>query len=309
MNIQTKLSTYPITVLELSHSTLQAYHSCPRKLEFAKLFKYNLYTRGIAGDAGIALHKAVGVYLQTKNKEKAIFTLMLAYPIDLCSNPLWKWSLEATYAGLLKLITYLNLHTELELATIENKQAVEIPFLINIHHGIKDLMPVVYRGFIDFIFYDRMQNSYKIVDLKGTTYDIKDIYTKWRWDSQCLPYALVLKRALNQNVKELDVEYLVAKVHLLESSVISLEYYKSTEDIQEWTQDLIVDLTTIKTCIQTQWFPRRSSSCLNFGRTCQFYDLCESRNLKTIKLMLSSKQVKQTELKFKPALTLDLKIE
>ena len=309
MNILTQTSNYPATVLELSHSTVQSYHSCPRKLEFAKLFKYNLRGRGIAGDAGNALHYAAGVYLQTKNKQAAILELMLKYPIDLCSNPLWKWSLEATYAGLLKLITYIDLHPELELAIIDGKQAVEVPFLINIHHGIKDLMPVVYRGYIDFIFYDRLQNQYKIVDLKGTTYDIKDIHAKWRWDSQCLPYALVLKRALNQDIKDLDVEYLVTKVHLLESEIIPLEYYKSEQDIQEWTQDLIVDLTAIKTYIQTQWFPRRGASCIGFGKVCKFYELCESRNLATIKLMLSSKEVKKTERPFEPWITLDLEIE
>lgn len=309
MNIPLKkLSTYPAEILEVSHSTLNSYHSCPRKLEFAKLFKYNLRGRGTAGDAGNALHSAAGVYLQTKNKELAIWTLMFEYPIDLCSNPLWNWSLEATYAGLIQLMNYLDLHPELELAVIGDKQAVEVPFLINIHHNITDLMPVVYRGYIDFVFYDRLENKYKIVDLKGTTYDIKDIHAKWRWDSQCLPYALVLKRALDESVDSLDVEYLVTKVHLLESSIIPLEYYKSSDDIKEWTQDLLVDLMTINSYIQTQWFPRRSTSCIGFGKVCKFFDLCESRDLNTIKLMLSSKETKIEEKPFNPWITLDLEI-
>ena len=63
------ISIYPAIELEISHSTMQSYHSCPRKLEFAKLFKYNLRGRGTAGDAGNALHSAAGVYLQTKNKD------------------------------------------------------------------------------------------------------------------------------------------------------------------------------------------------------------------------------------------------
>ena len=301
-------ATYPATELELSHSTLNSYHSCPRKLEFAKLFRYNLRTRGTAGEAGNALHAAAGVYLQNKNKELAIWTLMYEYPSDLCSNPLWNWSLEATYADLIQLMNYLDLHPELELAIIGDKQAVEVPFLINVKHNIKTLMPVVYRGYIDFIFYDRLENQYKIVDLKGTTYSIKDIYTKWRWDSQCLPYALVLKRALDESINSLDVEYLVTKVHLLESSVIPLEYYKSQEDIQEWTQDLLVDLMTINSYIQTEWFPRRSTACLGFGKVCSFFDLCESRNLSTVKLMLASKEVKQTARPFDPWITLDLEI-
>ncbi len=309
MDFQKSVSTYPATTLELSHSTLNSFHSCPRKLEFAKLYSYNLRDRGTAGEAGNALHEAAGVYLKTKNKELAILELLKKYPIDLCSNPLWNWSLEQTYGGLLKLISYIDLHPELELATIGNKQAVEVPFLINIKHNIKDLMPVVYRGYIDFIFYNRLTNQYKIVDLKGTTYSISDIYAKWRFDSQCLPYALVLNSALNRSITELDTEYLVTKVSLLEPEIIPLEYLKSEADIQEWTQDLLVDLLAIKTYINTQWFPRRSTSCIGFGKVCKFFDLCESRKLSTIKNALAFKSVVNTQREFKPWITLDLEID
>lgn len=303
------MNTYPAEILELSHSTLQSFHSCPRKLEFAKLFNYNLRGRGTAGEAGNSLHAAFGDYLQFHDRDQAIWILMLNYPIDLCSNPLWNWSLEATYAGLIQVMNYADLHPELELAVIGDKQAVEVPFLINIHHNIEGLMPVVYRGYMDFIFYNRLDNTYKVVDLKGTTYEVKDYVAKWRWDSQCLPYAIVLERALDKEISTLDVEYLVTKVHLLESTVKQLEYTKSEQEIQEWTQDLIVDLMTIKTYIQTKWFPRRGASCIGFGKVCKFYDLCESRDIDTLKLMLASKDVKQTQREFVPWITLDLEIE
>lgn len=309
MDFSKPLSQYPVDVLELSHSTLNSFHSCPRKLEFAKLYGYNLRTRGTAGEAGNALHEAAGVYLQTKDKQLAIMKLLEKYPIDLCSNPLWNWSLEMTYGGLIKLINYLDLHPELELAKIAGKKAVEVPFLINIQHNIKNLMPVVYRGYIDFIFYNRLENRYKIVDLKGTTYSIADIHAKWRWDSQCLPYALILNSALDKSIKSLDTEYLVTKVSLLEPEIIPLEYHKTEEDIQEWTQDLLTTLTAINTYIQTQWFPRRSTSCIGFGKTCKFFDLCESRKLSTIKNALAFKNVEGTKKEFIPWITLDLEID
>lgn len=302
-----KLETYPVDVLEISHSSLQSFHSCPRKLEFAKLYGFNLKSRNAAGDGGNAIHKAVGTYLTTKSKDEAVYELMRAYPIDLQDNPLWNWSLEACYATLLSIIDWLNNNSQCELAKVGDKLAIEVPFLINIKHGIKGLLPVVYRGYIDFIFYNRIENTYTVLDLKNTTQNTNDFTPKYKFDSQCLPYGIVLKRALDEHLKSLSVQYLVSKVDLQPPAPQLLEFEKDEQDIHEWMQDLIMDLTSIKTYIETQWFPRRGSSCISFNRVCSYFELCHSRNLKTISLMLSSRD-KPEEKPFDPWISLDLQI-
>lgn len=301
------MEQYPVSVLEISDSTWNSFHSCPRKLEFAKLYGINLRDRTVSSSGGNALHEATGDYLINRDKEQAIFTLIKNYPIDLCSNPLWKWSLEASYATLLKIMNYLDTHTELELAFIGDTPAVEVPFIINIIHHIDGLMPVKYRGYIDFIFYNRIDNKYKVIDLKGTTFNTADYVPMWKYNGQCLPYALLLKSALNENIETLDVEYLISKVDLLSPEIHPLEFHKSEQDIKEWAQDLMVDLQAIKTYIEMQWFPRRSKGCVSFGRLCKFYHICDSRKMSTIKQMLASMELEEPK-EFEPLITLDLEI-
>lgn len=301
------MSTYPIKFLEISHSTLNMFDLCPRKLEFSKLYGFNLRDETTASAGGNALHAAVGEYLVSKDKQAAIFKLIQEYPIHLCKNPLWKWSLEACYGALIKIINYLDTHTELELAYIGDTPAVEIPFMINIKHNIDGLMPVFYRGYIDFIFYNRLDNSYKVIDLKGTTFNTADYVPMWKYDSQCLPYAMLLKSALHEDLESLYVEYLVTKIDLVAPEIHPLEFHKSEQDIKEWAQDLMVRLQSIKTYIETEWFPRRSKGCINFGRLCKFYNICDTRNSKTIKAMLSSMDLSEPQ-EFEPLITLDLEL-
>lgn len=307
MNIELKkLNEYPAKELLISHSTMAMADDCMRKLEFAKLFNYNLRGRSTASDGGNALHLALGVFIDTRDKEQAILTLMLAYPIDLCSNPLWKWSLESCYGTLLSLIYYFEEHTELEIAVINGKKAIEVPFLINIIHGIDGLIPVKYRGYIDFVIYDRLQNEYFVVDLKNSGMNLTDFTPVFKYSPQCLPYGLVLARAMDKDFSSLHVQYLVAKVDLMSTQVTPLDFYKTQEDVEEWTRDLYMKLVNIKTYIDTKWFPRKSGSCMSFSRPCKFFEICSSRNLQTINLMLESQN--SPERPFEPWITLDLEI-
>ena len=307
LQIKSPEDSYPVEELLISHSTMSTYESCPRKLEFTKLYGFNLRKPSLAGDGGNALHEATGVYIKTKNKELAVLKLMLEYPIDLCDNPMWKWSLEAAYASLLSIMNFLDEHTELEIAEINGEPAIEVAFAINIIHNIEGLMPVVYRGFIDFVFYNRLDNTYFVMDLKNTTWNLSDFTPVYKYSPQCLPYSLVLASALDQDFSNLHVEYLISKVDILEPNAFVLEFNKSEQDVEEWTRDLWMELMNIKTYIDTQWWPRRSSSCISFNRPCNFFELCQSRKMKTIKLMLSSlNQPEQRE--FTPSITLDLEI-
>jgi len=309
MSVKLKsLESYPIDTFYISDSTMQMADTCMRKLEFSKFYNYNLRTRSTASDGGHALHKALGVFISTRSKEKATLSLLLSHPIDLCDNPLWKWSLEACYATLLSLINYFEKHSELEIVQIDGKNAIEVPFLINIKHGIKNFIDVKYRGYIDFILYDRLNNTYFVLDLKNSGLNIQDFTPVFKFSPQCLPYGLVLERAMGKDFSSFYVQYLVAKVDVVNAKVTPLEFEKTSLDVEEWTRDLYMKLVNIKTYMDTKWFPRKSGSCVEWSRPCRFFDLCSLRNLKTINLMLQS--MEQPEARpFEPWITLDLEIQ
>lgn len=297
---------YPIDTLEISHSTMDSYHSCERKLEFSKFYGINMRKPNLAGDAGSAMHEAFGEYLLTKSKNAAILKLMKEYPITLCQNPLWDWSLEACYSALLSLINWSDKNTHIELAKIGENPAIEVPFLINIKHKIDDFLPVVYRGYIDFVFYNRLENSYFVLDLKNTSRKMNDFTVAFKNSEQCLPYSLVLNRALNKDFSSLNVQYLIVKVNIIDPTIQLLDFNKTSEDVEDWGRALFMDLLAIKTFYETKWFPRRNA-CSAYNRACRFWDICVSRKPETIKIMLKS--LDQGEPKeFIPWITLDLEI-
>ncbi len=307
MNLALSKSNYPVEILEISHSTMNMFHSCPRKLEFSKFFGYNLRGESLAASGGNAIHLGVGEYLATKSKQKAISTFMLAYPIHLCTNPTWDWSLEAAYAALLAVIAFLDSRPDLELAMIADKPAIEVPFLINIHHHIKDFLSVVYRGYIDLIFFDKIHGNYFVIDLKNSARKIKDFTPVFQYDSQCVPYALVLQRALDKNIDSLQTDYLVQPVNLMPNQPQLLEFEKTKQDIQEWAQDLVMDLNTMRIYYHAQWFPRRAGSCYSFNRTCKFFNLCGTKKMDTLKTMLAGMEKPEVR-EFTPWITLDLEL-
>ena len=89
----------------------------------------------------------------------------------------------------------------------------------------------------------------------------------------------------------------------------ALDFEKSQQDVEEWVQDIYVDLISIKTYKDTQWFPRRASSCMSFNRKCVFNDnICMSRKPETIMELLKSIQNPEQD-KFEPWITLDLEIK
>lgn len=299
--------TYPASILELSHSTLMAFDSCPRKLEFPKLFGINLRDRSKASDGGNALHLAVGEYLISKDKSAATWILLENYPIDLCSNPMWAWSLEACYSVLISLFHFFDSHKELELAKVDGIPAVEIAFEISINHNIPTLMPVVYRGYIDFIFHNKVDNTFFVIDLKNTAANVQDFTPMYRWDSQCLPYGLVLNHILNKPIENLEVKYLIAKVDIVNPFTLLLEFEKSKSDIEEWARNLYMQLYTIDKYIQSKWFPRNSKGCMAFSRKCRYYNLCESRKISTISTMLQSQET-SSKREFNPSIRIEMEL-
>jgi len=308
MNIAlSKTSTYPAQVLEISHSTMNMFHSCPRKLEFSKFFNHNMRGSSLAGDGGNAIHLGVGEYLITRNKQKAIAAFMLAYPIHLCDNPTWSWSLEAAYGALLSVIAFLDSRPDLELATIAGRPAVEVPFLINILHKIPNFLKVVYRGYIDLVFFDKIHGNYFVIDLKNTARKLSDFSSVFHYDTQCVPYALVLARALGKEINSLQTNYLVQPVDLMPAQPQFLEFEKTEQDIQEWAQDLHMDLNTMSVYYQSKWFPRRSGSCFAFNRRCKFFELCGTKRMETLKMMLAGMEKPEVR-EFTPWITLDLEL-
>jgi hypothetical protein len=237
---------------------------------------------------------------------------MREFPTMFGNNPMDDRSLESCYSTLHALFVYADSH-RYEIVEVnfegENVPCIEVPFEFTIKNfslSDDENIPVIYTGFMDIILYDRLTNQYIVVDLKThrrTTGDMTSIY---QFDDQCVPYAIALERALGKPIDSLAVQYLSAYIDPVNPMVTPYTFEKTQQDIQDWAQGFANDLMQIKQFYEHEWFPRKGRSCFDFQRTCNYFDYCQSRDLKVIKILMESNEDDNSRSPVKPWFEVEL---
>lgn len=304
MNAVTK--TFPfarIDKLELSHSSRASFRSCPRKLEFRKVYNNSRRAESFAGNAGSALHAGIQHWLCYKDFDAAIWEMIKAFPIKFQKSWSEDRSLSACYTTLVSMMNWERME-RYEVAQLHKPDGtlvpgIEVPFILRISnypfYPDGGTICVDYRGFIDLILFDKMQNNYIVNDIKTTTRNT-DKTVEFRFSEQCVPYGLVLESVLGNDISNgFEVTYWNALIHHLEPKNLWLSFPKTQDDLRDWMQGYLFDLDQIRRYYNLGWFSRNGNSCLSWNRPCVFYDFCETRDPKTIEVMLEQDNANQVE--------------
>ena len=205
--------------------------------------------------------------------------LMLEYPIHLQQYHDNKWDLTACYAALRSLMSH-PYGRENQLVEFNHKPAVELAFAIQFPGVFLDqdkTIPIEYVGFIDCVFFCPDTGEYKVFDLKNTTRTV-DPEVMFRYDTQMLPYALVLEAMLGKQINELRCDYLVTHVDVQNAKTRHLEFIKTKDDIQAWGMKIALLIKQLQLFHAYDYFPRRANACVSFNRKCAFWDVCDASN-------------------------------
>lgn len=280
------VSPYPLTMLVLSHSSRESFRSCARKLEFRQFYgePRNQDDDNFAGDVGNALHRGLATWLTTYSETRAMFAMLQAFPYD--SEYLKSYQsdrgLEACVATM-DCLFQSGLLLSYEIAKIKLADGrivdcIEVPFAIEITGAPLDV-PVWFVGYIDCILYDRVHDRYVVVDLKTTRQKNNDMFVRFEWDEQVIPYGIVLEHALGKTIEELDVSYFSVYIDLMHPKPEMYPVKKTQEHLHDWHLGLCDDIERIAKYYKMQWFPRATSgsTCLSWNRRCYFYDECAYR--------------------------------
>jgi len=296
--------------LQISHSSRAMFASCPRKLEFRKFYNHSRREESSATLTGSALHKAYQDFLVHKDRERAIFILMMEMPTAYDERPLQPRSIEACYSTLLAMMDFQQ-YNKFEVAVIDGKPAIEVPFRLRIaNFSLEDdrHVPVEYIGYIDVVLFDPKHERFISTDIKTTTRGLSDFTPAYKFDDQQLPYAFVIESALGQPVDQLDVQYMNCVISLDNPQITNLPFVKSRADIEDWARGLALDLQMLKLYYNNNWFPRRVSGCTAYNRTCNAFDFCHSRDSAMIEHMLSF-ETAQEQRQFDPWIDIELTLE
>lgn len=306
-------------VLELSDSSVKLGSSCARKLEFRKFHESSRRQEGLAMGVGQALHAGTQGFLTHGDFDRALWEMMEQYPIQWQKSAMDQNSIEAAYATLRRACGFTKLG-EFELAKIEGPDgelmpAVEVPFVLRLSdfpwYADGRTITIDYIGFIDLIMYDRFNDEYNVWDIKTTTRTV-DFNLIYRFDTQCLPYGLVLEALLDHDYRQgFNVAYWTQYIHPLEPLNYFNPYMKTLNDVQEWLRSYLFFLNQIKTYYNMGWFPRAGgNTCNAFQKPCQFVDLCEYRDPNFLNPMIAQENVNLPEsTRPDPWIIIDLEIQ
>lgn len=286
--------------LRISYSSLNLLDSCMRKFEFNKLYPRRARDgEAFAADVGTALHRGYQGYLSHQNEDRAIWEMMEVYPyLDEFGQRTDDRSLEACMATLIEMCHEAKMG-EWELMNIRRPNtaeeiangltggvvvpAVEVPFELRLRGiTLPDGRGIAYTGFMDAALRNLATGAVRTLDIKTHRRTIEDATPKYKYDTQQVPYGIVLEHVVGNPVSDFEVLYLDCFIDLVSPRIQLYPFYKDSTDLQEWLMSVVLKAQRIQRSMELDFFPRTEGGCLNWNRPCYFLDVCETRDKETV---------------------------
>lgn len=282
--IKTALPVCPDTgkpIIEISHSGLNTFSSCPRKFAWRKAivsFNREMDSK-IAADVGTAMHEGIQNYLQFHDEDRALEAMAIAHPIDIQDSAAAQYSLEAAAITLRHVIREDDLDN-FELATFvkdgKTIPAIEIAFLLVIEteHLVFHL-----RGFIDAVMLNRSSGNFVSTDIKTMTPQAESkLEVRYHYDYQTTSYGIPLQGLLGLEGSFDTAIYGIVMSDRDPSSTL-VPYRRTPADIEEYYFYLLDKCAQIERYWVAQRFPRDPKGCLTYGRVCPHFTDCTTSSL------------------------------
>lgn len=300
--------TEPTDFLRLSYSSLNLADTCLRKFEFNKLYPRRVRdSDAFAADVGTAMHHGYQDYLVNQDLDRAIWMLMKDYPymgefeqrfddrsLESAISTLEEMTHEAGMTEWELMSIRRPLHEDERAANVAAQEmnhplpydwsgvvvpAIEVPFALRLKGIVlPDGRGVEYTGFMDAALRHRGHGAVRTMDIKTHRRAIADATPKYKFDSQQVPYGIVLEHLTGQPVEEFEVLYLDTFIDLVSPRVQLYQFRKDSEDLQEWLINTVMRVQRIQRGMEMDYFPRTDGGCLSWNKPCFFLEVCQTRD-------------------------------
>lgn len=282
-------TTEPTEYFKVSYSSLNLSENCLRKFEFNKLYPRRVRDGDqYAADVGTALHAGIQHYMAYGDEGAAWWEVMKKFPY------IWEFnqvrddrSLEAALSTLDEMMYKMDM-SEWELMTIRTPSgevvpAVEVPFEIRLKGiTLPDGRGVAFTGFMDAAMRHKGHGAIRTLDVKTHRRQREDATPVYKYDTQQVPYGIVLEHVAGNSIEEFEVLYLDSYVDLVAPRVTEYAFVKDSTDIQEWLINTVLRVQRIQRAMEMDYFPRTDGGCLSWNKPCWFLDICASRDKDSI---------------------------
>lgn len=290
----------------LSYSGLQTLHSCPRKFQLEKQQAEKPeqdVSTSVTFAFGHAMGEGIQNYLVLRNSmdeeaalNTAIWKMFLAWDADLLAeNDKQKKSFFRAVAAILQfreLVQSGLLSDEYEVAVFEGKPACELSFRIDLGDGF------FFRGYVDLVLRNKVNGEYVILELKTSSANYVN-HLAYKNSAQAIGYSVVLD-TIAPGISAYSVLYLVYMTKLSRYEVF--EFPKTFRQRVQWLQDLMWDKKQVVDMVAFYGndgiWQVRGESCMNFGRPCDYMDMCGMETARLVAPLLESQLTEDKEYQF-----------
>jgi len=283
-----------------SYSSSSLLHKCPRKYQLKCLntSKTEDKATNVTFAFGSALGVGIAEYFLHRDKTKAIFAAFLEWDVEfLDENPKQKKS----FAFLVQAINILGSAledgdmSEYEVASWHGKPAIELSFRLTLPGELADH---TYRGFMDIVLRNIMTGELVVLEIKSNSGTWVNHY-QYKNSAQALGYSVVLdKIAPDSSAYEVLYKIYMTKLERYEE----FEFPKTMHQRALWLRDRMWDVQTVERLVQQEGnygiWPMQGSACVDFGRPCEYMDLCQLDTESLMKQLRECDMIEDTEYSF-----------
>jgi hypothetical protein len=95
-------------------------------------------------------------------------------------------------------------------------------------------------GYIDAIMQNQMTGAYRTLDIKTSRMKLNDATGKFKYDSQQVPYGIVVEHIAQGAIESFEVLYLDCYIDLLEPGVQLYPFIKTQHDLRDWATNKLI---------------------------------------------------------------------
>lgn len=155
-----------------------------------------------------------------------------------------------------------------EIAFFNGKPAIEVAMCIDCGNGY------YYIGHADVILYNPIERRYRVLEIKttGAKYFHEAMYKN---SDQAIGYSIMLDNIAKdlEETATFEVFYLVYATSFGEWK--KFDFSKSRSQRAGWINTILLDIQRINTYLQVDYWPKRGSSCMSYGKPCSYFDTCD----------------------------------
>lgn len=292
--------------MRMSYSGNTDLHACPRRFQLNKL-QAEKPEQDISTSVTFAFGHAVGegiqqyligrdLFEEALAFQTALWKMFLAWDCDLLAeNDKQKKSFFRAVAALLQfreLCLSGVAGEEWEVAVLEGRPAAELSFRIDLGDGF------TYRGYVDLVLRNKYNGEYMILELKTSSANYINHYS-YKNSAQAIGYSVILDK-IAPGTSSYSVQYLVYMTKL--ERYETFDFPKTFRQRVQWLQDVMWDKKQVADMAgfydNYGVWQVRGESCTDFGRVCDYMDMCGMETSRMMSPLLESHYTEAKEYQF-----------